>query len=83
MGSTDLIADTLDPRFKRNTGQLPIATPRNAVPHGDPDVLHDVIHIAGSAYPREAGHDVTVHPINRDHDSVDLDDGFSRRRCAS
>ncbi len=83
MGSADLVADTLDPRFKRDAGQLPVASPRNPVPNGDPDVLHDVVHIAGSPDPREAGNDVTVHPINRDHDPVDLDDGFSRRRCAS
>ncbi|WP_231938444.1 hypothetical protein [Arthrobacter sp. B6] len=83
MGSADLIADTLDPRFKRDAGQFPVTSPRNPVPHGDPDVLHDVVHIAGSPDPREPRNDVPVHPINRDHDPVDLDDGFSRRRCAS
>ncbi|GKV74482.1 hypothetical protein NCCP2145_38630 [Pseudarthrobacter sp. NCCP-2145] len=83
MGSADLIADTLDPRFKRDARQLPVASPRNPVPNGDPDVLHDIVHIAGPPDPREPRSDVTVDPINRDHDPVDLDDGFSRRRCAS
>ncbi len=83
MGSADLIADTLDPRFKRDAGQFPVATPRNPVPNGDADILHDVVHIAGPANSREAGNDVTVHPINRDHDPVGRDDGISRRRCAS
>ncbi|PNH82955.1 hypothetical protein CXZ05_13580 [Arthrobacter sp. AFG20] len=83
VGSADLIADTLDPRFKRDTGQLPVASTRNPVPNGDPDVLHDIVHIAGSPDTREPRSDVTVHPIDRDHDLVDLDDGFSRRRCAS
>lgn len=83
MSSADFVADTLDPRFKRNAGQLPVASPRNPVPDGDPDVLHDIVHVAGSPDPREPRSDVTVHPIDRDHDPVDLDDGFSLRRCAS
>ena len=82
MGSADFVANTLDPRFKGDAGQLPVATPRDPVPHGDSDVLHDVIHIAGSPDSREAGNNVTVHTINRDHDPVDRDAGFSRRRCA-
>ncbi len=83
MGSADLIADTLDPRFKRDAGQLAVASPRNPIPNGDPNVLHDVVHIARSPDPCEAGNNVTVHPINGDHDPVNLDDGPSRRRCAS
>ncbi|WP_430228270.1 hypothetical protein [Pseudarthrobacter oxydans] len=83
MGSANPAADTLDPRFKRNAGQLPVASPRNPIPNGHPNVLHDVVHIAGSPDPREPRTDVTVHPINRDHDPVDLDDGSSRRRCTS
>lgn len=83
MGCADFVADALNPGFKGDAGQLPVATPRNPVPHGDSDVLHDVIHVAGSPDSREAGNDVSVHTINRGHDPVDLDDGFSRRRCAS
>lgn len=82
MGSADFAANTLDPCFKGDAGQLTVATPHNPVPHGDPDVLHDVIHIAGSPDPGEAGNDVTMHTVNRNHDPVDRDDLFSRRRCA-
>lgn len=83
MGSADLIADTLDPSFKRDARQLPVTSPRNPVPNGDADILHYVVHVARSSDPCEPGNDVTVHPINGDQDPVDLDDGFSRRRCAS
>ncbi|BCW70684.1 hypothetical protein NicSoilB8_17280 [Arthrobacter sp. NicSoilB8] len=83
MSSADLVANTLDPRFKGDPGQLPVATPRNPVPHGNSDVLHDIIHIAGPPDSREAGYDVTMHAVNRDHDPVDRNDGFSWQRCAS
>jgi hypothetical protein len=83
VGGADFIADTLNPGFKWDPRQLTVATPCNTVPDGHADVLHDVINVAGSPDACQAGNDVAVHAINRNHYLVDRDQAFSWRRSAS
>ncbi|MFJ5698751.1 hypothetical protein [Arthrobacter sp. NPDC093139] len=70
MSSTDLTADPLHPGFERDPWKLPVAALGNPVPDGDANLLHDVVNIAGSSDPSEAGNNVAVHPINRDQNPV-------------
>jgi hypothetical protein len=83
VGSADLIADPLNPGFKWDPRQLTVATLCNTVPNGDADVLHDVIDVARSPDACQAGNDVAVHAIDRNHDLVHWDGALSWRRSAS
>ena len=82
MSRADLAANPLNPSLKGDTRELAVTPLRNAIPDSDADILHDVVRIARASDPRQPGHHVSVHTINRNHDPVDLDGGLPHRRCS-
>ncbi|CAH0127401.1 hypothetical protein SRABI83_00126 [Arthrobacter sp. Bi83] len=72
-------AHSLDPGPEGNTWELPIMATGDAIPHRYPDVLHNVVHVAGAADPGQMRNDISAHTVNGDHDLIHRDCQHCRR----
>ncbi|MCB5275944.1 hypothetical protein BJG92_03498 [Arthrobacter sp. SO5] len=68
--SAHVRAHPLNPRTERNAGKLAVMPPGHPIPHRDPDVLHNVVHVAGPADPREMRNHVPLYTVDGDHDLI-------------
>ncbi len=72
-------ANSLDPGPEGNAWELPIMAAGHSIPHRYPDVLHNVVHVAGPADPGQMRNDISAHTVNGDHDLIHRDCQRGRR----
>jgi hypothetical protein len=69
----------LDPGTERDSRKLAILSSVHSIPHCNPDVLHNVVHVAGPAEPGKMRNDISAHTVNGDHDLIHRDCQHCRR----
>lgn len=72
-------AHSLDPGTERDSRKLAILSSVHSIPHCNPDVLHNVVHVAGPAEPGQMRNDISAHTVNGDHDLIHRDCQHCRR----